>query len=99
MYKESAEKVQPVVDHVISQIQDVANRVDEAVLEFIVRFQEITDAAIQEASQPAADLGHGPDGKNGDDSLLSKTNKISGSFAQSIEESSELKMDNVLSLC
>ena len=45
-YKESAEKVQPVVDHVTSQIQDVANMVEEAVLELIVRIQEITGGPL-----------------------------------------------------
>jgi methyl-accepting chemotaxis protein len=92
-YKENAEKIQPVVDHVVSQIQDVANMVEEAVLELIVRFQEIKDAAIQEANRTVADLGYGPDGKNSDDSLLSETNRIIGSFAQSVVESSQLGMD------
>ena len=77
----------------VSQIQDVAHMVEGAVLELIVRFQEITDAAIQEGNRTAADLGHGSDGKNSDDSLLSETNRIIGSFAQSVVESSQLGMD------
>jgi len=66
--------VQPVVDHVVSQIQEVVNIVEEAVLELIVRFQEITDAATQEANQTAAELGNGSDGESQDGSLLDETN-------------------------
>ena len=93
IYKENAEAVQPVVDQVVSQIQDVMSIVEEAVLELIVRFQEITDAAIQEAHNTAAELGNTSEGENTDASLLDETNRIIGAFAESVVESSQLGMD------
>ncbi len=92
----SAAAVQPVVDQVVSQIQDVVNIVEEAVLELIVRFQEITDAAIQDANQTASELADSSEdeaGQNGEHSLLDETNQIIGSFAESVVESSQLGMD------
>ena len=95
-FQRSAETVEPVVDQVVSQIHEVVNIVEEAVLELIVRFQEITDAAIQDANHTAAELGSSSEeGKeqNDDHSLLDETNQIIGSFAQSVVESSQLGMD------
>lgn len=94
--QQSATTVQPVMGNVISQIQEVVNIVEDAVLELIVRFQEITDDAIQDANQTAAELSHTSDDENGDAndrSLLDETNQIIGSFAQSVVESSQLGMD------
>ncbi len=90
---QNAGAVQPVVDHVVSQIQEVINIVEDAVLELIVRFQEITDAAVQEANQTAAELGNDSAEGGNDHSLLDETNQIIGSFAQSVVESSQLGMD------
>ena len=92
-FQHSAATVQPVMGQVISQIQEVVNIVEDAVLELIVRFQEITDAAIQEANQTAAELGSDGDGENSDHSLLDETNQIIGTFAESVVESSQLGMD------
>lgn len=92
-FQRSATTVQPVVDQVVSQIQEVVNIVEDAVLELIVRFQEITDAAVQEANQTATELGNDSDGDTSDRSLLDETNQIIGSFAQSVVESSQLGMD------
>ena len=64
--QQSATTVQPVMGNVISQIQEVVNIVEDAVLELIVRFQEITDDAIQDANQTAAELSHTSDDENGD---------------------------------
>ncbi len=89
----SAATVQPVMGQVISQIQDVVNIVEDAVLELIVRFQEITDAAIQDANQTASELSSASDGDTNDNSLLDETNQIIGSFAESVVESSQLGMD------
>ena len=46
----NAATVRPVMGEVIAHIQEVVNIVEDAVLELIVRFQEITDAAIQDAN-------------------------------------------------
>ena len=89
----SSATVQPVVNQVVSQIGEVVNIVEDAVLELIVRFQEITDAAVQEANQTAAELGNASNGETNDRSLLDETNQIIGSFAQSVVESSQLGMD------
>ena len=89
----NARAVGPIVDQVVSQIQEVVTIVEEAVLELIVRFQEITDAAIQEANQTAGELGHEAGDESNDVSLLDETNRIIGSFAESVVESSKLGMD------
>lgn len=91
--QQNAAIVQPVMGQVISEIQEVVNIVEDAVLELIVGFQEITDAAIQEANQTALELGNDGDGENHDHSLLDETNEIIGTFAQSVVESSQLGMD------
>ncbi len=94
--RRNAETVQPVMGAVISQIQEVVNIVEDAVLELIVRFQEITDAAIQDANKTASELGDSSQeeaGQEGERSLLDETNQIIGSFAESVVESSQLGMD------
>ncbi len=91
--QQNAAIVQPVMGQVISQIEEVVNIVEDAVLELIVRFQEITDAAIQDANQTASELGSASEGENNDNSLLDETNQIIGSFAESVVESSQLGMD------
>ena len=92
-FQQSSETVQPVLEQVISQIQEVVNIVEEAVLELIVRFQEITDAAVQEANQTASELENTPDDESKDESLLDETNRIISTFANSVVESSQLGMD------
>ncbi len=94
--QQNAATVHPVMEQVIGQIQEVVNIVEEAVLELIVRFQEITDAAIQDANQTASELAassQGDAGESSDRSLLDETNQIIGSFATSVVESSQLGMD------
>ncbi|MCA9460590.1 MAG: hypothetical protein KC563_08575 [Nitrospira sp.] len=94
--EECSQEVQPVVQEVIRQIQEVVNIVEEAVIVLMGQFQEITDAAIQEAHATATQLqsSAGTVGDEGnDDSLLSETNRIIGAFAQSVVESSQLGMD------
>ena len=92
----NAETVQPVVDQVVPQIQDVVNIVEEAVLELIVRFQEIAQGAIQEANATASQFqSSSADGRSSenDESLLTETNNIITTFAESVVESSRLGMD------
>ncbi len=99
IYSQNAEIVEPIVDHVVSQIQEVANLVEDAVLELIVRFQEITDMAIQDAHSTASQLQSCPtpgETAESDDSLLEETNSIIGTFAQSVTESSQLGMNVAL---
>ena len=94
--EECSQEVQPIVQEVIRQIQEVVNIVEEAVIVLIGQFQEITDAAIQEANATATQLQSAPGstvGEGEDDSLLSETNRIIGAFAQSVVESSQLGMD------
>ncbi len=91
--QQNAAIVQPVMGQVISQIEEVVNIVEDAVLELIVRFQEITDAAMQDANQTASELGGASGGDSNDSSLLDETNQIIGSFAESVVESSQLGMD------
>lgn len=54
--EECSQEVQPVVQEVIRQIQEVVNIVEEAVIVLMGQFQEITDAAIQEAHATATQL-------------------------------------------
>lgn len=49
-----SETVLPVAEQVSTQIRAVEELVEEAVLELIVRFQEITDLAIAEANETAS---------------------------------------------
>ena len=92
----NAATVRPVMGEVIAHIQEVVNIVEDAVLELIVRFQEITDAAIQDANQTASELASSEaddTGEDGERSLLDETNQIISSFAESVVESSQLGMD------
>ncbi len=93
-HQQDAEMLHPVLDNVTSQIQEVVNIVEEAVIELICRFQEITDEAIQEANVTASQFqsSSDSDGQN-DVSLLDETNLIISTFAQSVVESSQLGMD------
>ncbi len=93
-HQQDAAMLNPVIDDAMAQIQEVVNIVEEAVIELICRFQEITDGAIQEANVTAAQFqsSSSDDGQN-DASLLDETNLIIGTFAQSVVESSQLGMD------
>ncbi len=92
--QQDAEMLNPVIEDSVAQIQEVVNIVEEAVIELICRFQEITDGAIQEANVTASQFqsSSDSDGQN-DASLLDETNHIIGTFAQSVVESSQLGMD------
>ena len=92
--QQDAEMLNPVIEDSVAQIQEVVSIVEEAVIELICRFQEITDGAIQEANVTASQFqsSSDSDGQN-DASLLDETNHIIGTFAQSVVESSQLGMD------
>jgi len=95
MQQESSEFVQPVIDQSVAHIQEVVDIVEDAVIELMSRFQEITDGAIQEANATASQLQpSSPDGEpsDNDHSLLNETNNMISSFAQSVAESSSLGM-------
>ena len=91
--EDCAREVQPAVEEVIQQIQEVATIVEEAVIVLMNQFEEITEAAIREANATAIQLqsstGLGSEERD-DYSLLSETNRIIGTFAQSVVESSQL---------
>lgn len=92
--RQDAEILNPVIDDSVTQIQEVVNIVEEAVIELICRFQEITDGAIQEANVTASQFQSPSDGHGQTDaSLLDETNLIISTFAQSVVESSQLGMD------
>ena len=92
--RQDAEILNPVIDDSVTQIQEVVNIVEEAVIELICRFQEITDGAIQEANVTASQFQSPSDGHvQNDASLLDETNLIISTFAQSVVESSQLGMD------
>ena len=93
---DSTRNILPVIESVKTQIQGVVDIVEEAVLELIVRFQGITDSAIAESRGTAERLQAetlNANGEDSDHSLLGETNRIMGSFAQSVLESSQLGMD------
>ena len=91
---QDAEILNPVINDSVTQIQEVVNIVEEAVIELICRFQEITDGAIQEANVTASQFQSPSDGDGQNDvSLLDETNLIISTFAQSVVESSQLGMD------
>ena len=86
----------PVLEKAKSQVQEVVDIVEEAVLELIVRFQTITDSAIAESKTTAERLNGetlSGEGSESDESLLGETNRIMTTFAQSVVESSKLGMD------
>ena len=90
------QRMTPALGDIKTQIQGVADIVEEAVLDLIVRFQSITDAAIAESQQAneqlqTESLTATQDG--GDQSLLGETNRIVTEFAKSVIESSQLGMD------
>ncbi len=92
--RQDAEILNPVIDDSVTQIQEVVNIVEEAVIELICRFQEITDGAIQDANVTASQFQSPPEGHGQTDtSLLDETNLIISTFAQSVVEFSQLGMD------
>lgn len=93
--QESSDIVQPVIDQAVAQIQEVVNIVEDAVIELMGRFQEITDGAIQEANATASQLKNSSadtQSLDDDNSLLNEANNMIGAFTQSVVESSELGM-------
>lgn len=91
-----SDAVLPVIELVKSQVQGVAEIVEEAVLELIVRFQGITDSAIAESRETAERLRGDAlqeEEADGDQSLMGETKRIVQEFAHSVVESSKLGMD------
>ncbi len=90
------ESVLPVIDVAKTHLLEVVEIVEEAVLELIVRFQDITDAAMAESQETAERLRGDAltsDDDASDHSLMGETNRIVSEFAQSVVESSKLGMD------
>ncbi|MCZ6718247.1 MAG: hypothetical protein O6944_03705 [Gammaproteobacteria bacterium] len=76
--------MQPVIDQAVAHIQEVVNIVEDAVIELMGRFQEITDGAIQEANATASRLQRSSsdaESPEDDHSLLSETNSMISAFA------------------
>ena len=94
--EECSSSVLPVIDDAKTQIQEVVEIIEEAVLELIVRFQTITDAALTESRETVerlqGDTITTEDGK-ADQSLMGETNRIITNFAMSVVESSKLGME------
>ncbi len=93
--QESFGLVQPVIDQAVAHIQEVVDIVEDAVIELMTRFQEITDGAIQEANATASQLQSSTTGEqssDNDDSLLKEANNMIGVFTESVVTSSELGM-------
>lgn len=93
--QESSDIMQPVIDQAVAHIQEVINIVEDAVIELMTRFQEITDGAIHEANATASQLQDSSADEqsfNDDDSLLKEANNMIGAFTQSVVASSELGM-------
>ena len=83
-----------ILEKTRTQVKEVVDIVEEAVLELIVRFQTITDSAIAESKTTAERLNDETlDNGDSDQSLLGETNRIMSTFAQSVVESSKLGMD------
>jgi len=56
MQQESSDMVQLMIDQAVVHIQEVVTIVEDAVIELMSRFQEITDGAIQGANATASQL-------------------------------------------
>lgn len=93
---EMIKSVTPVLDAAMTNIQDVVTLVEEAVLELIVRFQGITDSAIEDSRTTAEKLSEDSLDKkeeSGGESLLEETYQIVSEFSESVLNSSRLGMD------
>lgn len=94
--EDCSSSVLPVLEDAKTHIQEVVEIIEEAVLELIVRFQAITDAAMSEASETVERLRGDAittDNEDSDQSLMGETNRIVTDFAMSVVESSKLGMD------
>ena len=90
------ESINPALDAAMTHIQDVVNLVEEAVLELIVRFQGITDSAIEDSRATAEKLSEDSleaQEESGGESLLEETYQIVSEFSESVLNSSRLGMD------
>lgn len=85
----------PLAEEVTTQIRGVEGLVEEAVLELIVRFQEITDSAINEANETARKFQrqvHSGEETTREASMMEKTEVMLSEFVSGVMESSQLGM-------
>ena len=90
-HQQTLELTIPIIEHTAQQLKEVADLVEEAVLDQIVRFQEISDSAIVDSKRTAEQFGEGDQG--GETSLIDDTNSMMETFAQSVVKSSKLNLE------
>jgi len=90
-----SEIVLPVTDQVSTHIRGVEELVEEAVLELIVRFQDITDLAIAEANETASKFQrqvHSDEETTKEANMMEETEVMLSAFVSGVMVSSELGM-------
>ena len=93
--RELSEIVLPVTDQVSTHIRGVEELVEEAVLELIVRFQDITDRAIAEANETASKFQrhvHTDEETTKEAKMMEETESMLSAFVSGVMESSQLGM-------
>ena len=92
---DAREIILPVTEEVVTQVRQVQELVEEAVLELILRFQGITDTAIAEANQTAKQFQqhvHSDEETSREASMMAETDEMLGEFVSGVMESSQLGM-------
>ncbi len=90
-----SQTILPLAEQVTTQIRAVEELVEEAVLELIVRFQEITDGAIAEANETAEKFKrhvHSNEENSRETQMMEETDTMLGEFVSGVMESSQLGM-------
>jgi methyl-accepting chemotaxis protein len=90
-HQQTSELTIPIIEHTAQQLKEVADLVEEAVLDLIVRFQDISDSAIVDSKRTAEQFGEGDQG--GETSLIEDTNSMMETFVQSVVKSSKLNLE------
>ena len=88
-------KIQPPLNELSILLRDVMQFTEDAVLELIVRFQSITDAAIAEAKNTAERFQEGiavQGSASNEVCMIEETNNMLAEFSEKVEESSNLGM-------
>ena len=89
------ENLAPLTESATTQIRDIQTLVEEAVLELIMRFQAITDQALEEAKATAAqfqDSMKSNEEASREETMMAETDKMLGDFCNGVMESSQLGM-------
>lgn len=95
VFREMKGSLLPITDTMSNQIQGVQLLVEDAVLELILRFQSITDQAIEEAKTTAErfhDQVKTEEEASRECTMMEETDQMLGDFVDGVRESSQMGM-------